>query len=108
MMRKVLLAMLLVAAPACRKAAVHSIDTIEEAPHLASMVQMNDRTAGTQLVSGFYEIEQNAWRWMAQKFTVNLRPPARAAQAGAVLEFHLTVPPPSIQKLGRITLTASA
>jgi hypothetical protein len=107
MMRKFLLALVLAAAPACKHAAVHSIDTIEEAPRLASVVQMNDRTMGSQLVSGFYEIEQSAWRWTARQFAVNLRPPAHAAQGGAMLELHLTVPPPSIQKLGSITLSAS-
>jgi hypothetical protein len=38
---------------------------------------------------------------------VNLHPPARSAQQGAVLELHLTVPPPTIEKLGSITLSAS-
>jgi hypothetical protein len=31
----------------------------------------------------------------------------RSAQQGAVLELHLTVPPPTIAKLGSITLSAS-
>jgi hypothetical protein len=106
-MRRLLLAALLVAAPACKHPRVHSTDTIEEAPRLASSVQMGDRGAAPQLASGFYDIESNAWRWTMQKFAVNLRPPARAAQQGAVLELHLTVPQPSIQKLGSITLSAA-
>jgi hypothetical protein len=68
---------------------------------------MGDRTMANQLVSGFYDVESNAWRWTMQKFAVNLRPPAHAAQQGATLELHLTVPPPSIQKLGSLTLSAS-
>jgi hypothetical protein len=52
-------------------------------------------------------VEANAWRWTMQRFSVNLHPPARSAQQGAVLEFHLTVPPPTIEKLGSITLAAS-
>jgi hypothetical protein len=106
-MRTLLLAALLVAAPACKHPRVHSTDTIEEAQRLASSVQMADRGAAPQLASGFYEIESNAWRWTMQKFAVNLRPPARAAQQGAVLELHLTVPQPSIQKLGSLTLSAA-
>jgi hypothetical protein len=105
-MRRLLLAALLAAAPACKHPTVHSTDTIEEAPRLASSVQMGDRGAARQLASGFYDIEANAWRWTMQKFAVNLRPPARAAQQGAVLELHLTVPQPSIQKLGSVTLSA--
>jgi hypothetical protein len=106
-MRKLLLAALLAAMPACKHPAVHSTDTIEEAPHLASTVQMSDRTVASQLASGFYDIESNAWRWTMQKFAVNLRPPAHSAQQGAVLELHLSIPPASIRKLGRITLSAA-
>jgi hypothetical protein len=106
-MRKLVLAALLLAAPACKHPVVHSTDTIEEAPRLASTVQMGDRAVASQLVSGFYDIESNAWRWTMQKFAVNLRPPAHSAQQGAVLELHLSVPPASIQKLGAITLSAA-
>ena len=107
-MRKLLLAALLAAAPGCKHAAVPSTDTIEEAPRLASVVQMSDRGMANQLAGGFYEIESDAWRWTAQKFAVKLRPPAGVGPQGAVLELHLTVPPPSIAKLGPITLTATA
>jgi hypothetical protein len=106
-MRKLLIAALLIAAPACKRAKVSHVDTVEEAPRLASSVQMGDRTMAKQLASGFYDIESDAWRWTMQKFAVNLHPPARAAQQGAVLELHLTVPPPSIQKLGSLTLSAT-
>jgi hypothetical protein len=106
-MRKLLIAALLLAAPACKRAHVKHVDTIEEAPRLASLVHMGDRTMAYQLVSGFHDVEANAWRWTMQRFSVNLRPPARAAQQGAALEFHLTVPPPTIEKLGSITLAAS-
>lgn len=102
-----MLAALLAAAPACKHPTVHSTDTIEEAPRLASLVHMGDRTMANQLASGFYDIESGAWRWTMQQFAVNLRPPAHSAQQGAVLELHLTVPPPSIRKLGSITLSAA-
>jgi hypothetical protein len=106
-MRKILLAALLVAAPACKHGPGRHVDTIEEAPRLASMVRMGDRTMAGQLTSGFHDVEANAWRWTMQKFTVTLRAPAHAAQQGATLDFHLTVPPTSLQKLGAITLSAS-
>jgi hypothetical protein len=107
-MRKFLLAAVLAAAPACQHATVPSAETIEEAPRLASSMRMNDRTMSYQLAAGFYDVESGAWRWTAQKFAVNLRPPARSAQVGAVLELHLTVPPATIQKLGTVTLSANA
>jgi len=102
-----LVAAFLLAAPACKHSDVHVTDTIEEAPRLASTVRMGDGTMARQLVSGFYDIESNAWRWTMQKFAVNLRPPGRSAQLGAVLELHFTIPQPSIQKLGGITLSAA-
>jgi hypothetical protein len=104
----VLLAALLLGAPACRRRDVHVSDTIEEAPRLASTVRMGDPTMAHQLAGGFYGIEASAWRWTARRFAVNLRPPARSAGQGAVLELLLTVPPSSIAKLGDITLSASA
>jgi hypothetical protein len=107
-MRKLILAALLATAPACQNADVSHVDTIEEAPHLSSIVHMSDRTMVNQLASGFYEVESNAWRWTRQKFAVNLRPPARAAQNGAVLELQLNVPATSIRKLGTITISANA
>jgi hypothetical protein len=106
-MRKLLLAAILIAAPACKHPTVHSTDTIEEAPHLASTIQMGDRTMANQLASGFYDIESSAWRWTMQKFAVDLRPPAHSAQKGAVLELHLSIPPATIQKLGSIALSAA-
>jgi len=107
-MRRLLLAALLLAAPACKThSKVHVVETMEEGQQLASSVHMGDGTMARQLAGGFYDIEAGAWRWTMQKFAVNLRPPAHSAQQGAVLELHLTVPPPSIQKLGSITLSAA-
>ncbi|HUB81058.1 MAG TPA: hypothetical protein VMB03_19775 [Bryobacteraceae bacterium] len=107
-MRRLLLAVVLLAAPACKRAHVRHVDTVEEPARLASLVRMNDATMAGQLTSGFYSIENGAWRWTMQKFSVTLRPPARSAQQGALLDFHLTIPPPSIEKLGSVTLSASA
>jgi hypothetical protein len=74
---------------------------------LASTVHTRDPKSATQLVSGFYDVEENAWRWTAKKFAVALHPPAGSAQNGALLEMVLTVPPPVTEKLGNITLTPS-
>jgi hypothetical protein len=103
-----LLAGLLLAAPACTHPDIHVTDTIEEAPRLASTIGMGDATAAGQLVSGFYDVEGGSWRWTAQKFAVNLGPPLHAARQGAVLELHLSVPKNSIDKLGRLSLSATA
>jgi len=78
----------------------------ETSPQLASVVRMADSAAKTQLISGFYGLENNSWRWTAGKFSALLRTPAGAAQGGATVTFAFTVPDVSIQKLGPISLTA--
>jgi hypothetical protein len=77
------------------------------APDLVSVVRMNDPSAGGQLLSGFYAIENNAWRWTAGKFSVVLRTPPGAAQNGATLTLAFGIPDAVIEKLRNITITAS-
>lgn len=70
------------------------------------MVHAADPKAAFQLVKGFHEIEQNAWRWTAREFAVTLRPPAQAAEKGAVLRLKFAVPEPVIARLKAITLAS--
>jgi len=79
----------------------------QEAPGMASTIHMGDPRIGNQLVSGFYSIEQNAWRWTGQRFSLVLRPPSGAAQKGGTLRLRLTVPPVIVEKLKTITLSAT-
>jgi hypothetical protein len=79
----------------------------QQAPGMASTVHMGDPQIGNQLVSGFYGIEQNAWRWTGRRFSVVLRPPFGAAQKGATLQLRLTVPAVIVEKLKTISLSAT-
>ena len=79
----------------------------QEAPGMASTIHMGDPRIGNQLVSGFYGIEQNAWRWTGRRFSLELRPPFGAAQKGATLQLRLTVPPVIVEKLKTIALSAT-
>jgi hypothetical protein len=83
-------------------------ETVEETPKaiIPVVVNMGDAKQDKQLVSGFYGIEANSWRWTAKDFTVSLRPPAGSAQ-GATLDFALSVPQVVIDKLQSLTLSAS-
>lgn len=74
---------------------------------MASTVRMNDPQAGAQLLSGFYPVENSSWRWTAGKFSVLLRTPPTAAQRGGALTLAFSVPEVVIQKLNRVTLSAS-
>lgn len=102
-------AALLLCAPGCERKPqkVEVQATEEEAQELESMVHVADPRASLQLVRGFHDVEQNAWRWTMAKFSVTLRPPAGAAQKGATLRLNLTVPDPVIQRLKAISLRAN-
>jgi hypothetical protein len=76
-------------------------------PSLFSSVAMNDPNAGAQLLSGFYPVENNAWRWTAGTFSVLLRTPPTAAQRGATLSLGFTLPDAVIGKLKDNGITAS-
>lgn len=77
-------------------------------PRLESVLRMGDTSAGTQLVSGFYPLENGSWRWTGKKFSVLLRTPSTAAQQGADLTFAFNVPDTIIQNLKTVALSASA
>ncbi len=79
----------------------------EEPYRMQPAVRMSDPRAQMQLLSGFYGMEQGAWRWTKQRFSAVLRPPAGAAQKGATLTLRLTVPDVVISKLQSITLTGA-
>jgi hypothetical protein len=86
--------------------------TVEEstssaAPAGPTAILMGDPKAATQLISGFHNIENNAWRWTERQFSLSLGVPAGAASAGAILQMRVTVPPPTIEKLGSVKLTGS-
>jgi hypothetical protein len=87
----------------------HDLISVENnaAPGLVSVLRMNDPNASAQLLSGFYMVENNAWRWTAGKFSVVLGVPSRAARSGATLTLAFTIPDGVMEKLGNVTLTAS-
>jgi hypothetical protein len=73
---------------------------------LLSTVAMSNTQAESQLVRGFYGIE-NGWRWTAGHFTALLKTPPDAAKTGATLSFNFSIPEGVIQKIDSIALTAS-
>src|SRR4051794_34187405 len=99
---------LLWAPVACKKkgggdAAQRAID----AKRIATTVQMGDPRAAGQLLSGFYDIEDNAWRWTGKQFVIELGTPLGAAGRGATVELQFTLPPIVIEKSGSVTLSAA-
>ncbi len=72
-----------------------------------SMVYVADPRVGTQLLRGFHDVEENAWRWTEGKFTVALRVPAQAAEKGAALAVHVTLPEPLLARTKSMTLNVT-
>lgn len=70
----------------------------------SSVLNMNDVNTERQLLSGFYGIENNTWRWVRRDFFVMLGPPPGSAGRGAVLEMKFFIPEQQITQLGPVTL----
>ena len=81
--------------------------TEEEPPLLGARIDMADPRTAPQLVSGWWDVEDRAWRWTARKFDVILRPPIGAARGGAALRCNFTVPEVVFSHFKQVTLSAS-
>ena len=81
--------------------------TEEEPPQPCTEVQVADPLTSSQLLSGWYKVEGNSWRWTAGKFAVLLRPPIGSSTKGAALTLNFAVPAVVISQLHSVTLWAS-
>jgi hypothetical protein len=89
----------------CKREETPATKQAAPAAPLVSVLNMSDPQAASQLTRGFWNLENNAWRWTMSKFAVTLRTPAGAAQTGARLDMNLTLPPDSLVP---VTLSATA
>ena len=78
----------------------------EDDGQLVSMMNVADPRGAVQLTRGFYDLENKSWRWTMKNFTATLRPPAHAAQKGAVLELKFAIPDVMFNRVGAMTLDA--
>jgi hypothetical protein len=74
---------------------------------LSSSIYAGDPNAAPHFAQGFYGVEENAWRWTAKDFAVDLSPPLHSDQKGARLVVRLAVPDGVIEKLNSVQLSAS-
>lgn len=98
----------LAALSSCQRRDKVVVQTTEEetGQAIASVVHVADPRTAPQLLSGFYDVEQNSWRWTAGKFAVSLRAPAGAARKGATLQLKGSFPEAVFKKVGSSTLEA--
>lgn len=76
------------------------------APGLANSVGVANPGTTSQLVEGFWEIEDNSWRWTKKRFAVNVMVPVSAKTSGGKLVFRFAIPDPAFAKYGTQTLHA--
>jgi hypothetical protein len=82
-------------------------DEEPSAPRPAVGIQVADPNAASQLVSGWWDVEDHAWRWTARKFAVVLRCPIGAVRRGAILRFRFTLPDVVFSHFKQVMLSAS-
>ncbi len=90
---------------ACRRHRLPAREA-EDTSRPAMVLEMADPRTSIQLISGFHQLENSAWRWTGRTFSLSLRPPDDAPQHGAVLLMKLTIPQGQIDKLKTIAVTA--
>lgn len=88
-----------------RKHHANPAATIEEEGELATSISVADPKDATQLLSGFYNVEGDAWRWSMKQFAVSLAPPTGAAQNGATLVLNFALPDAVAGKLLGVSVT---
>jgi len=91
----------------CKRQATETETAKEEVAVLASAFTMTDANAETQMTHGFHAVENGRWRWVASKFGVTLALPA-GAERGAQLELKFALPASVFDRLGPVTLKATA
>ena len=106
--RQILICALALCAGGCRRAAPDLAGYTEEEPRrLAVAVDLGNSASASQLVSGWYPVERNSWRWTARNFAVVLRPPPASARKGAILRFRFSLPDIVLARFKQLTLSAS-
>jgi hypothetical protein len=88
-----------------KKIAVQQTD--EDSATLATVVYMGDPKTAPQLLKGFYNIEENTWRWTMGHFAVALRPPRNAAIRGAILHLKFVFPEAVQARVKTISISAA-
>ena len=101
-----LAAALLVGSSACKRQQKSQYQTSVTAQLPASTIAVGNPQFSSQLLRGFYPIEQS-WRWTQKTFAVRLVTPSGAAQRGAQLQLRFGIPDPVMQTLNSITLSAA-
>jgi hypothetical protein len=99
--------LLLVLSAGCKQKRKWAVpEPIGEQSFLASSIRITDPASATQLLTGFYPME-DTWCWTKKDFSVVLGRPGTAREKGAKVVLAFAVPDLIIQQLKSITLYAA-
>jgi hypothetical protein len=101
------LAAVLCAGPACKRHKSSPSQSAEELKRIPISVTIGDPRSAQQLINGFFDIEDKAWRWTTKQFTIELGTPLGASGRGATLEFQFVIPEVALQANKLVTLSAA-
>jgi hypothetical protein len=105
-MRRIVLGLAVVIALSGCKKTPQAVRYVEEgASQLSNALNVADPRTAIQLLRGFHDVENNAWRWTGPKFAVALRPPKEIPAEGATLYLAYAVAELFLQKVPQTTLT---
>jgi hypothetical protein len=86
--------------------AVAASNTPAGLPLIATRLDMKDPATASQLLKGFYRVEES-WRWTSGRFSVLLGVSSGAAARGATLTLRFAIPSVVFDKVHDQTLSAS-
>jgi hypothetical protein len=99
-------ALVLLSGWGCKRKPEQTVMVDDESRPALSVLNVGHPRADTQLLSGFYGIEENSWRWTKGKFAVALVPPPEAVH-GVRLELHFALPESLMSRRKAVTISAA-
>jgi len=73
---------------------------------IPSRLEMRDPAIASQLLKGFYKVE-DSWRWTAGQFSVLLGIPKGASTTGGILKLNFAIPEAVLSRVHQQTISAS-
>jgi hypothetical protein len=105
-MRRVMIAVLAIAGLAGCMKSKKPVQYVEEGgSQLSNAINVADPRSAIQLLRGFHDVENNAWRWTAGTFAVALRPPKETPAEVVKLSVDYVLPDVFLQKIPETTLS---
>jgi hypothetical protein len=76
-------------------------------PNMVSTLEAGDAQHASQFAAGFYDVENNAWRWTGKQFIAVLAPPDGAADHGAAFSIVFTATEPMLKANPSVTVSCA-